>query len=119
MGPTLSDESNDAKMTVYGFSKALVNAYNMIVARENPDLIINACTPGFIETDLTRELAKQRGSTPQEMGMKTPAEGTKAAMHLLFADGLGSGKYYGSDALRSPIDRYRGPGDPEYVSDSE
>ena len=60
-----------------------------------------------------------RGKTPAEMGMKTPKEGTKAAMRLLFEDGIGSGKYYGSDALRSPINVYRGPGDPEYVSDSE
>ena len=36
-------------------------------------------------------------------------------MHLLIANGLqGNGRYYGSDAKRSPLDRYRSPGSPEY-----
>jgi len=26
-----------------------------------------------------------------------------------------SSRYYGSDGLRSPLDRYRSPGDPEYT----
>ena len=44
-----------------------------------------------------------------------PDEGTVSTMHLLFADGLeGSGRYYGSDAKRSPLDRYRSPGSPPY-----
>ena len=44
-----------------------------------------------------------------------PDEGTVSTMHLLFADGLeGSGHYYGSDAKRSPLDRYRSPGSPAY-----
>lgn len=29
----------------------------------------------------------------------------------------GSGRYYGSDGLRSPLDRYRSPGDPPYQGD--
>lgn len=37
----------------YGFSKALVNAYTAIHAKDEPDLIINSCTPGYILTDLT------------------------------------------------------------------
>ena len=49
------------------------------------------------------------------MGAKTPDEGTVSTMHLLFADGLeGSGHYYGSDAKRSPLDRYRSPGSLPY-----
>jgi NAD(P)-dependent dehydrogenase (short-subunit alcohol dehydrogenase family) len=37
----------------YGLSKACLNAYTMIVAREHPNLSVNACTPGFCATDMT------------------------------------------------------------------
>merc|ERR1712136_483359 len=88
----------------YGFSKACLNAYTVILAREHPNLLINAMTPGFIDTDLTRGM----GAT------KPPAEGTKAALHLLLFELEGNGRFYGSDAVRSPLDRYRNPGDPPY-----
>lgn len=100
--------------SAYGLSKALLNAYTLLLAREFPDLVVNACTPGFIETDLTREIARQRGSTPEEMGMKSPSAGANAPIHLLFGDVPASGWYFGSDAKRSPLDRYRSPGDPPY-----
>ena len=48
------------------------------------------------------------------MGAKTPDEGTVSTMHLLFQDLEGNGRYYGSDAKRSPLDKYRSPGSPEY-----
>lgn len=95
-----SGDSSDA----YGFSKACLNAYTMLHAKAHPSLIINSCTPGFIATDLTRGM----GAT------NTPEMGTKSAIYLLFGDDTGSGRYYGSDAIRSPLDRYRGPGDPPY-----
>ncbi|MEM6930387.1 MAG: SDR family NAD(P)-dependent oxidoreductase [Myxococcota bacterium] len=101
----------------YGLSKALANVYTMILAREHPALKINACTPGFIETDLTRPYAAASGRTPEEMGMKAPAEGARAPLHLLFGELEGNGWYYGSDAQRSPLDRYRAPGDPPYTGD--
>ena len=87
----------------YGISKAAANAYTLVLARDYPELIINACTPGFIETELTRPIAKRYGKTPAEMGMKTPAEGTVSTMHLLFGDVRQSGHYFGSDGLRSPM----------------
>ena len=40
-------------------------------------------------------------------------EGARAPLHLLLGN-VGSGWYYGSDAVRSPLDRYRGPGEPAY-----
>ncbi|NND66872.1 MAG: SDR family oxidoreductase, partial [Halioglobus sp.] len=43
--------------------------------------------------------------------------GTVAILHLLFGKPHGSGDYYGSDAKRSPLDRYRAPGSPEYHGD--
>lgn len=98
----------------YGLSKACANVYTMVVAREHPGLLVNACTPGFIETDLSRHYAVAAGKSPAELGMKSPAEGARAPLHLLFGALQGSGHYYGSDAKRSPLDRYRAPGSPEH-----
>lgn len=105
------------EISAYGFSKACVNLYTLLLAKENPHLIINACTPGYIETDLTRPQAEKRGVSPSAMGMKPPADGTVATLFLLFGQPQGSGHYYGSDARRSPLDRYRAPGDPEYTGE--
>ncbi|MGE0321442.1 MAG: SDR family NAD(P)-dependent oxidoreductase [Polyangiaceae bacterium] len=101
----------------YGLSKALLNLYTMSLAREYPERTINACTPGYIATDLTLPHAKARGMDPAAMGMKTPREGARASIHLLFDEPGGSGWYFGSDAQRSPLDRYRSPGDPAYSGD--
>jgi carbonyl reductase 1 len=101
--------------SAYGLSKACANAYTVLLARQHPSLIVNACTPGFIDTDLARHYADSLGKTPAELGMKTPAEGTTAPLHLLFGAVHGSGHYYGSDAKRSPLDRYRAPGSPEHT----
>jgi NAD(P)-dependent dehydrogenase (short-subunit alcohol dehydrogenase family) len=100
----------------YGLSKACANTYTLILAREHPGLQINACTPGFIATDMTRYYAESAGKSPAELGMKTPAEGARAPLHLLFGTLQGTGHYYGSDAQRSPLDRYRAPGSPAYGS---
>lgn len=101
----------------YGFSKACANSYTMLLARENPKLRINACTPGFIETDMTRPYAAAQGKSPAQMGMKSPTEGTRSTLFLLFGDPQGNGRYYGSDGKRSPLDRYRAPGTPPYTGD--
>jgi NAD(P)-dependent dehydrogenase (short-subunit alcohol dehydrogenase family) len=101
----------------YGFSKACTNLYTLILARENPNLRINACTPGFIETDMTRPYAEKQGKPPAAMGMKPPSAGAVAPLHLLFGDLEGNGRYYGSDAKRSPLDRYREPGSAPYTGD--
>ena len=94
----------------YGLSKACTNSYTVLLAREHPSLCINACTPGFIETDMTRGYATSSQKTPEELGMKPPAVGARAPMFLLFGEPEGNGRYYGSDAQRSPLDRYRAPG---------
>ena len=47
--------------------------------------------------------------------MGAPRRPTKAPSRRCTCDGLeGSGHYYGSDAKRSPLDRYRSPGSPPY-----
>ncbi len=98
----------------YGLSKACANSYTLLLARNNPSLQISACTPGFIETDMTRGFAQARGKSPSELGMKSPADGARTPMILLFGDVEGNGRYYGSDAQRSPLDRYRAPGSEPY-----
>jgi NAD(P)-dependent dehydrogenase (short-subunit alcohol dehydrogenase family) len=101
----------------YGFSKACANSYTVWLAKTHPGLRVNACTPGWIETDMTRPRAEATGQSPQEMGMKPPSEGTVSAMFLLFGEPPGNGNYYGSDACRSPMDRYRAPGSAPYTGD--
>jgi NAD(P)-dependent dehydrogenase (short-subunit alcohol dehydrogenase family) len=101
----------------YGLSKACANCYTMVLARNNPNLRINACTPGWIETDMTRPMAGSSGKSPAELGMSPPSEGTRSALFLLFGEPEGNGRYYGSDAVRSPLDRYRAPGSPPFLGD--
>ena len=113
----ISSVHNSILGSAYGLSKACTNAYTMFLAGQHPNLTVNACTPGFIETDLTRPMAVAGGKTPAEMGMKSPEEGASASVFLLMGNPEGSGHYYGSDCLRSPIDRYRSPGDPPYTGD--
>lgn len=96
----------------YGLSKACANSYTLYLARCYPQLLVNACTPGFIETDLAKEFLGQRA--PADAGMKSPAEGARVVMTLLFGQPRGTGHYFGSDGLRSPLDCYRAPGSPEY-----
>jgi len=97
------DYGNDS----YGLSKALLNAYTAVHAKSEPDLIINSCSPGFIDTDITRG-----------MGARNPPEkGAICPVHLLMSpelEGVPTGWYYGSDIVRSPLDRYRDPGTPPY-----
>jgi NAD(P)-dependent dehydrogenase (short-subunit alcohol dehydrogenase family) len=98
----------------YGLSKACANTYTMCLARQHSELLVNACTPGFIQTDLGMAFLSGTGRTPAEAGMKSPAAGARAAMFLLFGEPEGTGHYYGSDCLRSPLDHYRAPGSPAY-----
>ena len=101
----------------YGLSKACANSYTMLLARTHPSLSVNACTPGFIATDMTRPYAESSGKSPEELGMKPAVAGTVAPMFLLFGKPEGNGRYYGSDAKRSPLDRYRSPGSEPYTGD--
>lgn len=102
-----------SERSAYGMSKACANAYTVQLARQFPHFAINACTPGYIETDLVRPYAEQSGKSPQEMGMKSPDE-VEVVMQMLVGGLEGNGRYYGSDGIRSPMDKYRGPGEPAF-----
>mmetsp|Transcript_26104 Transcript_26104/g.67162 ORF Transcript_26104/g.67162 Transcript_26104/m.67162 type:complete len:281 (-) Transcript_26104:311-1153(-) len=88
----------------YGLSKALLASYTMLFAKQHPELLVSVITPGFIDTKLTAGYGAP----------KTPEEGTTAIVHCLFAELEGSGFYYGSDAVRSPLHFMRNPGEPAY-----
>ncbi|KAI4255240.1 MAG: hypothetical protein LQ352_002684 [Teloschistes flavicans] len=40
------------KSQAYGVTKAATNAMTAVLARENPGLTINACCPGWVDTDM-------------------------------------------------------------------
>ena len=61
---------------VYGLSKAIVNKYTEIIAKENPTLLVSAITPGFIATSMTNGFGAK----------KTPEEGAQPIIHCLFSD---------------------------------
>jgi len=88
----------------YGLSKAAVNLLTIAYANKYPGILVNSCSPGWVRTKLTG------GS-----GNLTPHQGAKSTLHLLFNPLPGNGRYYGSDAKRSPLDRSRDPGTPEFV----
>jgi NAD(P)-dependent dehydrogenase (short-subunit alcohol dehydrogenase family) len=103
----------------YGLSKALLNLYVLGLAATLPaSCIANACSPGMIETDLLSRALSASGKAPSDVGALPPEAGTVAPLTLLF-ETIGpvasiSGRYYGSDGLRSPMGAYRSPGTPAY-----
>eukprot|EP00040_Diaphanoeca_grandis_P014773 m.75065 g.75065 ORF g.75065 m.75065 type:complete len:291 (-) comp24732_c0_seq1:285-1157(-) len=99
----------------YGLSKALVMAYTMYLQEQHPTLVINSVTPGFIDTDLTKPFKGDK--TAEEAGMKGTRHGAQAVLHTVTGDlpKEAKGWYFGSDKVRSPLDRYRSPGDPPYT----
>lgn len=105
--------SKSASNDGYGSSKALLNAYTAVHAKLEPSLIINACTPGFILTDLT---AGAGATNPPSKGAIPPCW---LMMDNEFVPKQPHGRYYGSDCIRSPIHYYRGPGEAPYVNDDD
>ena len=102
----------------YGLSKACVNTYTYIMSRKYPTILMNSCSPGWIETDLSRpgtDLGNGKRSGERPKGMLPVEKGTIAPIHLLIDELEGNGRYYGSDAKRSPMHKSRDPDkDPEY-----
>ncbi|KAF6171678.1 hypothetical protein GIB67_035913 [Kingdonia uniflora] len=79
-------ESNGWPITAsaYTVSKVLVNAYTRILARKFPKFRINCVHPGYVKTDINRN-----------MGVLTPEEGTRGPVMLaLLPDDAPSGSYF-------------------------
>ena len=53
----------------YSVSKACQNALTAVLAREHPGLIINACCPGWVSTDMGRMVGS---SPPKSPGKAIP-----------------------------------------------
>ncbi|KAL8691803.1 MAG: hypothetical protein Q9218_003049 [Villophora microphyllina] len=47
-----TESRNGWKTQAYGVTKAATNAMTAVLARENPGLTINACCPGWVDTDM-------------------------------------------------------------------
>lgn len=96
----------------YRASKALLHAYTVIHGKSQSGVLVNAVSPGWINTKLTAGM----GAT------NPPSKGAVAPCFILMDESIASqpqGRYYGSDGVRSPLDTYRGPGDAPYVSDED
>ena len=108
----LDEYSNapDYEGVAYGLSKASLHVLTMQLQKAHPSLFINTCSPGYVLTDLTAGMGASK--TPEQSNCHV------APLHILFGDDVAHGWYYGSDAVRSPLDVYRGPGDAPYESDT-
>ena len=108
----LDEYSNapDYEGVAYGLSKASLHVLTMQLQKAHPSLFINTCSPGYVLTDLTAGMGASK--TPEQSNCHV------APLHILFGDDVAQGWYYGSDAVRSPLDVYRGPGEPPYESDT-
>ena len=108
----LDEYSNapDYEGVAYGLSKASLHVLTMRLQKAHPSLFINTCSPGYVLTDLTAGMGASK--TPEQSNCHV------APLHILFGDDVAQGWYYGSDAVRSPLDIYRGPGDAPYESDT-
>lgn len=75
----------------YSVSKACMNAFTAVLAKENPEHIINCCCPGWVATDMGHIM----GSAP-----KTPEEGARVPIHLAFDNLEGvTGRYWANDSI--------------------
>jgi carbonyl reductase 1 len=75
----------------YQVSKACVNALTLALARENPDVRINCCCPGWVDSDMGRIL----GRPP-----KTLEEGARIPVRLAVGEiNDETGKYWGNDGV--------------------
>eukprot|EP00440_Ansanella_granifera_P070223 gb/GFBE01076192.1/.p1 GENE.gb/GFBE01076192.1/~~gb/GFBE01076192.1/.p1 ORF type:complete len:299 (+),score=58.62 gb/GFBE01076192.1/:1-897(+) len=79
-----NDQYRSIPTVGYGLSKMGVNCYTQILARANPSMRINACSPGFCNTDMCANYTGERKP-------KDPALGASVFAQVLFGE-LGHGK---------------------------
>jgi len=82
----------------YCISKAAVNAFTAILAREHPEVLINCLCPGWVKTDMGNLVGP---------AAKTPEEGARLPVRLALEDiGNVSGRYWEGKSVQDT-----GPGD--------
>jgi len=83
------------KYHAYSLSKALLNAYTVLHSKLEPDLVINSCDPGFINTDIA----------PNYFGYtQTPEDGAFMPIKLLTSSTMlaeTDGKFYIENKART------------------
>jgi len=79
----------------YNVSKALMNAATQVLATENEDLLINACCPGWIDTDMGSLVGKPS---------KSARDGAKIPLKLAFGKIEESGKYWENPSVFGTAD---------------
>ena len=67
-----TENENGWPQQAYSVSKACINALTAILARENLGLIINACCPGWVETDMGKMVGSRPAKAP---GKSTVTQG--------------------------------------------
>nr|POE79723.1 carbonyl reductase [nadph] 1 [Quercus suber] len=81
----------------YSVSKAFINAMTIAIARDNPQMLVNACCPGWIDTDMGGLVGSKRNRPP-----KTPDDGAKIPVRLALDDlEKVTGKYWANKSVRS------------------
>lgn len=90
----------------YQVSKALINALTVVLANQNPDVMVNCCCPGWVDTDMGHQVGKPP---------KTLEEGARIPVRLAIGElgkagdeggklGEGtekvSGKYFGNEGVK-------------------
>lgn len=80
----------------YSVSKGLLNGITAVLAKENSNAFVNACCPGWVQTDMGSIMG-----TP----FKTPEDGASIPLRLAFGDiNNTSGKYWANDSIRGKGD---------------
>lgn len=74
----------------YSVSKVCMNAMTQVLARENPELLINCCCPGWVDSDM----GNQVGSPPKSL-----EDGAKIPVRLAVGDVKDSGKYWSNPSI--------------------
>lgn len=74
----------------YSASKVCMNAMTQVLARENPELLINCCCPGWVDSDM----GNQVGKPPKSL-----EDGAKIPVRLAVGDVKESGKYWSNPGI--------------------
>lgn len=61
VGSSLKDAGIGEVRGAYGLSKAILNSFTMLTAREHPRLAVNSCSPGMVNTDIIKVRACMLG----------------------------------------------------------
>ena len=99
------NEEDDILMIPYGLSKALANLLTLELSLRFPKLTINACTPGLVYTDMSKDRINSSEKTHEELNVVPRDQCTRSCLLLLFGE-VERGGFYRSNGEKCPMDRY-------------